>query len=300
MYNWPRAFAQDGEHMKSGLPVFLPILLLLTGATVATAQDRYAKKSSDPIAPGSTTKYSDLLGLLFTDFSSDDDTATKTIPLRHVSGDHGRVSITGHFDISTFEAATVRSNDGPMVIVEIDITIDNDFEATIYSGEASILAAFRTSPKPWLVDALDIKTDRFTGFRSKKTVLQIGPDQDAVLIVNNHSNSSQNYDMLTAYSVENGRLKAIFDLFIFNSRGCGASFEEEAKFLPQPDPRNDHYRVFVSISFKMLPDDEYCVPRKRGYYRIYHGTYEWDKAARRYRRVGGNLGTLDKINSKGL
>ena len=119
-------------------------------------------------------------------------------------------------------------------MIELDLTVENGSDATIYAGEASILAAFRISPRPRLVDALDMKSDRFTGFREKSAVLQIGRNQDAVFVVNNHSNSSQDYDILTAFLINQDRLEPMFDLFIFNSHGCGVGFEEIATFSSLP------------------------------------------------------------------
>ena len=286
--------------MKSTSRTLLVTALLLGAAAAVTAQSKTEKRISDPVVPGSNIKYADLVKLLFADFSEDERTATRTIPLRHVSGDHEEISLTGHFEPDRLDALTIRDKRGPIVIVQLDLAIDNDLSPTVYAGEASILAAFRLSPRPRLVDALDIKTDRWTEFVAAKPVLPIGRNQDAVVLVNNHFNSSQDYDIITAFFVDRNRLKPMFDMFLLNSRGCGATIDETFTFSTLPDPGKEYFKVAVKIQVKRQRDDPNCVPRKRGYSRYYRGTYVWNRAAGEFRLTGGNLALFDKFNQKDL
>src|SRR5262249_34473734 len=139
-----------------------------------------------------------------------DGSAHQTIPIRHVSGDHERVPLHGDFKLDSFEVLSLRDAQGPLIILEIDITTDDADRFTNYGADSSIVAAFRISPSVKLLDAIDVKMDLLTGIHEKPSVIRIGPDQSAFLISNGHSNSNQSYEVISGFFVKNQRFQPLF------------------------------------------------------------------------------------------
>src|SRR5215471_10055077 len=171
----------SGDIVRKVWIVFIAWVVMSGAGTalgkVKTVRIRLPGGLSAPVLPPCPVKYSDLLKLLFTDFEEDTASATRTIPIRHVSGDQEEMPLHGDFNIYSLEMMELRDPHGPRILIEIDITTDDDSRATVYGSESSVIAAFRLSPSVKLLDALDIKSDRFTGLRGDPSVVSIGPKQ---------------------------------------------------------------------------------------------------------------------------
>ena len=294
--------------------------IVLSGAGMASAQVKTVRDLSAPVLPGSTVRYSDLVKLLFTDLSGDTRSATTTIRIRHVSGDHEEMPLHGDFQIDSFEVVELRDPQGPCVLIQIDITTDDDSRATVYGSESSLIAAFRLSPTVKLLDAMDIKTDRFTGILEKQSVVSIGPKQSAFFISNTHSNSNQSYQLISGFYLSRDRLRPIFtavsgknskadsssDLFLLSDRGfddktnCNVDTDETIDFFPIPQPGKAYFKLGVRVRVtKEQSGDECKRPARHSTY--YRGAWEWDPAHKRFRpSPGGTLEQLDKFNERGL
>ena len=294
----------------------LIISLFLFIASNAFGQVKTIRDQSAPVSPGSTAKYSDLLKLVFTDLSDEDGSAHQTIPIRHVSGDHERNPLHGDFKLDSFEVLSLRDREGPLVVLEIDITTDDDSRSTNYGADSSIVAAFRISPSVKLLDAIDVKMDLFTGIREKPSVIRIGPDQSAILISNGHSNSNQSYELISALFLRNQRFQPLFtapskrpggrpeasELFLLSDHGfddktrCEVSTEQTVEFLPTPQAGKPYSKVGVRIRvIRTATGDECKVRRHRSTY--YRGAWQWDDSAKRFSPApGGTLDAFDKLN----
>jgi hypothetical protein len=297
-------------------PFALIVCLFLFGAGKAFGQVKTISSISTPVSLGSKTRYSDLVKLVFPDLSPEDGAAHETISLRHVSGDHERMPLHGDFKIDSLEAIQMHDPEGPLVVIEIDVTTDDDSRATAYGADSSIVAAFRISPSVKLLDAIDAKTDRFTGILEKTPLIRIAPNQSAFLISNSHSNSNQSYELISGFFIRNQRLQPLFtspptrpggrpaasDLFLLNDRGfddksrCEVSTDEIPAFLSSPQPGKAYYKVGVRIRVtKTAGGDECRSPKHRSTY--YRGGWEWDDSAKRFSpSAGGNLELLHKLN----
>jgi len=298
------------------------VWIILSGAATALGQGKTVKITlpgdlSAPVLPRSSVKYSDLLKQLFTDFDEDTVSATGTIPIRHVSGDHDEMPLHGHFKIDSLDMLELRDPQGPRIVIEIDITTDDDSRATVYGSESSIIAAFRLSPSVKLLDALDIKADQYTGICDRPTVVSIGPKQSAFFISNGHFNTSASFELISAFFLSHDRLNPIFtfqpdkkstavtasDLLLLDEHyfdsttSCNVETDETVAFVPIPQPGKAYFKlgVRVSVTKRVFGDECRRTVRRSTYYR---GGWEWDTARKRYRESrGGNLDLLDKLNS---
>jgi hypothetical protein len=271
------------------------------------------------VSPGSTAKYSDLLKLVFTDLSPKEGTAHQTIPIRHVSGDHEEEPLHGDFKIDFFEVVALRDPQGPVVVVEIEVTTDDEDKATVYGADSGIVAAFRISPSLKLLDALDVKTDRFTGMLEKpSSTIPISSNQTALLISNSHHNAGQGYQQITAFFLKNHRLARLFTaaspprrgflvasgLFLLGDRTfeektrCEVTTVETTAFFPVPQAGEPYFKIGVRIRVTTTAKGEDCKSPRR-YSRYYRGSWEWDASKKRFRpSAGGNLERLDKFNER--
>lgn len=251
------------------------------------------------VSRSSPVKYSDLLRLVFPDLEADGKTATatKTIPIRHVSGDHKLMSLEGEFELSRIYAISMRDPEGTVTVLNFDLTVNNlEDSAMVYGNEASIVAAFRTSPKPKLLDALDIKSDRWTEFFSGQWTFPVGPNQDGCILINYHDNSSQSYDALSGFCLVNGKLTPVFDLFLLESAGCGMDITQTSKVTGRPEPGNRLYSILISVKLVKKRDDPNCDKPTPGYIRSYSGEYKWNRARNKFTTTSPGLARLDKLN----
>jgi len=294
--------------------------LLLNGAGNAFGQVKSVSDLSSLVSPGSTARYSDLLKLVFTDLSPEKGTAHQTIPIRHVSGDHEEEPLHGDFKIDFLEAVALRDPQGPVVVIEIEITTDDEDKATVYGADSSIVAAFRISPSLKLLDALDVKADRFTSILEKpSSSIPISGNQTALLISNSHHNAGQGYQQITAFFLKGHRLARLFtaasrplppeflvasDLFLLNDREfdhkttCDVSTDETPTFFSAPQPGKPYFKIGVRIRVTTTADGDECKSPGR-HSRYFRGSWEWDASKKRFRpSAGGNLERLDKFNER--
>src|SRR2546421_7618191 len=116
---------------------------------------------SSPVRSGSRTTYFDLLRELFPDLQADA-TAHRSIPLRSISEPRKSEAVTGDIEFE-FKPYWFKSEGRRLLMLWVDVKAKGANEGTPYEGEAAVLAGFRVGPGVRLLDALDVKTDRFTG-----------------------------------------------------------------------------------------------------------------------------------------
>jgi hypothetical protein len=296
--------------------IYKPRIVFIAGVVLLAAGNAFGQVKtvwdlSAAVKPGSTVKYSDLFKLVFTDFSVDTGSASNTIPIRHVSGDHKEMPLRGDFKVQYFETIELRDPQGPVIVISIDLTsqlVLDDLNATDSGWVGGVVAAFRISPTVKLLDAFDVKADQFTGLAEQQSVIPIGPRQSAFFVSNSHDNSDQSYDIISAFFLARDRFRPIFtgisgrrhklsttDLFLFSERrynektGCELLSQETVHFFPIRQPGITYYKLGVRVRVaKTASGDECTRPRRHTIY--YRGGWEWDSARRRFRpSPGGNL-----------
>jgi hypothetical protein len=99
-------------------------------------------------------------------------------------------------------------------------------------GEVNVLALFEVrAGKPRLIDAVDVSCDRFVNFASP-SLLEYKTGTEALIIDNNHFNSSQNCSLLLPVALINNRLVELcHDVpSIYNARTAGAFIEQKGSY----------------------------------------------------------------------
>lgn len=284
--------------MISSRILFLLIFVLVAVGTLEANLSRVHPQQtvdlSSRVQKDSQTTYLDLLLKLMPDAKTDG-TANSTIPIRSISEPHRPEPITGpiKFDV---EPSWFNSEGKRLLMLKLDLEAEDANQGTPYEGEAVVLAVFKVEPTPILLDALEIKTDRFTGFWKDRSSFRLDSQTDAFIVYSSHWNAGESYSNLDMLFVDNGRLKPIASQFIFETQGCGATFTEKPSFRTVASSGSKYPNVLVSVNITKKPDEASCPRRTRGYTRRYQGLYRWNPVKRRYEGGSRQLEALARFN----
>jgi hypothetical protein len=249
---------------------------------------------TSPVQKESRITYLDLLRKLMPDAKADA-TANSTIPFRSITepGRDERISGPIKFDIAPY---WFNSEGKQLLMLRVDLTADDANGGTPYQGEAVVLAVFKLEPTATLLDALEIKTDRFTGFWEDRSLFRLDSKNDAFIVSSSHWNAGENYTSLDILFLDEGRIKSIASQFIFETQGCGATFNQKPSFRAIAGSDKKYPDVLVTVKLSKKPDEASCPRRTRGYTRQYQGVYRWNPVRRRYEGRSRQLEALSRFN----
>jgi hypothetical protein len=288
------------------IPGVLVLAMSLHSAAPAVASRSYVPQSKDlssPVVKGSKTTCLQLMRKLFPDLSEEQiqdgaGTLHRAVTIRRIEGKGKKTVLQGDVKIQGFEVRPIRSEGRELVLFSVDVSAESANEGMNYEGEASLLAVFSLTPSLRLLDEMDTKTDRFSGFWGERPLIHLDSHNDAFIIYSSHSNSSESYDIINALFVDKGRFKVIADLFILNSQGCGVTFTETPYFRPIQAAGQKYPNVLVKVEVKKEADGEECERRTRGYTRYYQAIYRWNAMKSQYEGDPRQLDRFDKFNQK--
>ena len=277
----------------------LALLLAFLGVFVTADRVSYAthRQSIDltsPVQPGSATTYLDLLRKLMPDAKADS-TADSTIPIRSIPEPNKKDSIEGPIKFE-MQPHWLKSEGKHLLMLQLDLTAEDANQGTPYGGEAVVLAVYKLDPAPTLLDALEIKTDRFTGFWEDRPVFHLNDSNDAFIVYSSHWNAGENYSSLDMLFVDEGRFKHITSQFLFETEGCGVTFKQTPTFRTVAAPGSKYPNVLVEVKVTKQADEPSCPRRTRGYTRNYQGVYRWNAVKRRYEGGSRQLDALARFN----
>lgn len=291
------------EHMSSiklvwHVPLIVLMMVVCLGAEAhgSGGAPSQSEELSKPVRSGSKTTYFDLLRRLFPDLNADA-TAHKTIPLASLSEPRERRAIEGDIEFD-FKPYWFRSGGERLLLLWVNVRAESANDGTPYEGEAAVLAVYRLEPKAEMLDALDVKTDRFTGFWEDRPLFRLDSRNDAFVVYSTHWNAGESYMSLDMLFVDAGRIKTIASRFIYNTQGCGVGFTETPYFRAAPDPGKKYPRVLLEVRLRKEPDGRECDRRTRGYTRYYRGVYRWNSAGGKYETSSRQLDMLDKFDER--
>lgn len=288
---------QKGFQLRSKFIGSVLLVLLATGTLCAdfpAADNQQGVDLSSPVQNGAPTTYLDLLKKLLPDAKADA-TANSTIPLRSISEPSRNEAFTGPISFEV-EPHWFNSGGKRLLMLQVDLTSEQANQGTPYEGEAVVLAVFTLEPGPKLMDALEIKTDRFTSFWEDRPTLRLDSKNDAFIVSSSHWNAGESYTSLDMLFVDEGRIKTITSQFVFETQGCGTTFSETPSFRAIEAPGKRYPDVQVRIKVTKEPDEASCPRRTRGYTRQYQGVYRWNPVRRRYEGGSKQLDALAKFN----
>jgi hypothetical protein len=288
----------------------LPQLLLLLIPSIIVAQT--SSQESKPLfasdlssrVTGTNTTHLELLRRIIPDLqlnANDADVASghKTIPIKHLRENTPRATLEGNIKLESFQSRWIKSDGRRVLLLEIDLSAEEANQGTPYEGETNLLAAFVVQPAVRLLDVMDVKTDRFSGFWENPSVFPLTPQSDAFVVNSSHSNAGESYNDLTVLFLNRDRLETITNIFLLDTQGCGATFTETPSFRVQPG--NTKYPgVVVTVKVKKDSDLEDCDRRTRGYVKTYQAVYQWNAAKGEYRTASQQLKALDRFNRNRL
>src|SRR3712207_2511150 len=230
--------------LKCAALALLLLLAALNGSRAAAGvRVGAAAQSQDlaaPVRAGSKTTYFELLRELFPDLK-EDATAGRTIPLASLSEPGERRPVEGEIKFE-FKPQWINSEGRRLLLLRVDLTAERANEGTPYEGEAVVLAVYSVEPRVRLLDAIEIKTDRFTGFWEDRRAFRLDPRNDALVVYSTHSNAGESYVSIDVLFVDAGHFKRIAGLFLYNTQGCGAGYTQTPTFRAAADPGRKYPR----------------------------------------------------------
>jgi hypothetical protein len=251
---------------------------------------------SSPVENGSRTTYFDLLRELFPDLQRDA-TAHRSIPFRSLSEPRKSEAVTGDIKFE-FKPYRFKSEGRRLLLLWVNLKAEGANEGTPYEGEADVLAVYSLEPRVRLLDSLDVKTDRFTGFWQDRPVFHLDSRSDAFIVYSTHWNAGESYTSLEMLFVDAGRLKTIASQFLYETEACGANYTEKPEFRAIADAGRKYPKVLVSVELRKKPDEAACEHPTRGYTRYFRGLYRWNALKGRYESHSRQLESFDKFNEK--
>jgi hypothetical protein len=219
------------------------------------------------------------------------------VPFRKLSDAKSAAeTLAGDIKLESFQPQWIRSEGRRILLLQFDVSAESANEGWNYQGEATFLAAYSAGPTMKLLDVMDIKTDRFTSFWEKPSVLQLNSRNDAVLVYSEHSNAGESFNDFTMLFLDRNRIRTITNLFIFNTQGCGVGFTETPSFRAISDASQKYPKITVTVKVKKDADPPECERATRGFTRYYQMIYSWNAAKAEYNTRSAQLAAFDKFN----
>jgi hypothetical protein len=278
-------------------------LNVLAQAGAQEGKPLYASDLSSTLS-GTKTTYLELIHRIIPDLQidpkdSDVAIAHKTIPFKHLSEKTPAAALDGDIKLDSFEPRWVKSDGRRVLLLELNLSSEAANQGMNYEGEADVIGAFSIEPSIKLLDVMDVKTDRFTGFWENPSVFPLDSQNDAFLVNSSHSNAGESYNDLTVLFLNHNRFEVITNIFLFDTQGCGATFTETPSFRVLPG-KASYPSVMVTIKVKKDADSQDCDRPTGGYVKVYQALYQWNAAKREYRTSSRQLAALDRFNQKRL
>jgi len=164
---------------------------------------------------------------------------------------------TGRVELTTTKVKQIQVDGKP--IVAFLGTYRTLEESSAIGNEVNVLAFFRNvAGKPVLIDAADVTQDRFCSIATNP-VLRYQAGTDAIVIANTHSNSSENFCILSPVALIDNKLTELCKEvpLLYGARNGTAQMDQMGKFVTgKPDNAALLPLSFwVSITYEKLDPD---------------------------------------------
>ncbi|HKE57039.1 MAG TPA: hypothetical protein VKB46_10065 [Pyrinomonadaceae bacterium] len=286
--------------------LFLLLLVPLSGLAQTNSKESkllFASDLSSTVA-GTKTSYLELIRRILPDLHLDPKDADiaiahKTIPFKHLSEATPPAALESDIKLDSFQSRWIKSDGRQVLLLELSVSAEDANQGTNYEGEADIVAAFTIQPAIKLLDVMDVKTDRFSGFYQNPSLFPLTADNDAFVVNSSHSNAGESYNDLSVLFLNHDRIETITGIFLFDTQGCGATFTQTPSFRVLPG-NTSYPNIMVTVKVKKDADSQDCDHPTRGYVRTYQALYTWDRSKREYRTTSRQFAALDKFNKNRL
>jgi len=254
------------------------ILSIVWLAALAHAAAASAASLDDPLPGHPGVNAFDLAKLIIPDLAHSPDGATghKTIVLRHIDG---KGALAPPEDPIALDPSAVDLMAVPgrpdRILALIDLgPSDGNVE------EATVLGLYALSPKPRLLDAVEVGDDRWTGMESKNPPM-LAPGSPLIAVDSGHSNSNESFNSTELIFLHGDRLALMGGLVTFSESFCAFERTQTLTYhaVPAPGPYAS-LQVSVRETTKLTGEDgctDQPAPRHAGV-QTYQGVYGWDAA----------------------
>jgi hypothetical protein len=269
----------------------LTLAVLLALASTATFAETVT--IADTVAGRGEVTYFDLMKQVIPDLVLSEEGATGHLPdgIVHLDGAEATGETPELVEISSLDVETVKSGGKDMLWLLADLGEGGNIETY------TLLAVFDDSPMPRLLDAKEVDVLDFTSFVGAP--FAIGMDSEAMLVGNEHFNSSQSYQQRTLAHIYEGKLQVIATISLFGLRSCEEWTTEELTLTSENDHR-EHWGIEATILRKRALAGQECEdPLDSDWrHREFIAQYIWDSTEQHYvaaRNDFEELARMDEI-----
>jgi len=188
----------------------------------------YASEAKPPVP------VEQLMKLVFPDITAKG-TAHKSVRIHQINKEYDPSPITGEVSVQAGSSRFVSNNGRKDLLLELDVEHHDDASANPFGGEI-LLALYQLSPKPRLLDVLDVRCDREGGLWDKPPMLH-ADKQDSPIYYFAHLNAGEDH-----YGLE--ILEIVKNKLVESDAGLPLSFSA----------RGENTQIVESPSIKMVPN----------------------------------------------
>jgi hypothetical protein len=263
----------------------------------ATLAAPAAARATAPDAPDA-----DLIRLLFPGLRGEPAEAgavygPTAIPVRRLGAGEIAAVLDGVTGVRVASSVTVPDDTSARRVLYLRVTGETVAEDTIHPGETALMAVYDAAPSPRLLDVVDVQTDRDVEVSWDGPASQLGPRTRAVVVHNEHHNSSQTYHAYTILYVHGGRLRTLTEIPLLSWRGCAEEVNERPSFRLRSRRGSSMRDLVVTVTVARRRGPGCGAPsRVRPSTRAYTQTYAWRGPERGYVDAGGTLDRVTRLN----
>jgi hypothetical protein len=255
---------------------------------------------SDPVAGHSGLTYFDLMRMVVTDLppesAGDKANAHQIVNYRHIEGNDSKTVPEGAVAIKYLEPLQIHTDGMTRLVLMADLGPSDGAVA-----EFVLLALFDIRSKPKLLDAVEVGTDRLTGF-ADKPLLPLGHGSDLIHVDSDHFNSDEDFVNTELIFVRNDRFRLAETLYTYNDKTCTYQLTEWPTVTTVADRGGRYRRIVLTVPEKVELQRDFAecgddkVPRP--FVRTFRATFHWNAHRRAFVTRSSNLAKLAKENDK--
>ncbi|MGX5841860.1 hypothetical protein ACWGTI_14150 [Mesorhizobium sp. ArgA1] len=282
--------------MTSNLLRLILACLLLPWFWAAASAQAVSFPELDSAVPGhKNVTYLDLAKLVIPDLALNADGffhGGLPIEMRHIEGPDSGGSPPETSSLSNAAVLAIRAGGKDRLAMLYDLG-DSPDSAEGYA----VLALYDIAAKPALLDAVNVAVDRGTYFRDPGK-LSVGADDDVLITMSTHFNSSQGYVITPMIMVRDDKFELVDMIYTFDENLCAYKRTQDVAFQTIADGQ-PYAAIKVTVTDATVPNGESCdeaTPPSAS--QTISVTYHWDGKTSRYVKDSDALDKLAAENAK--
>jgi hypothetical protein len=282
--------------MKIPLLRFILALMLLPFLGTAAGAQAVGFPELGSALPGhNDVTYLDLARMVIPDLGGDKNGFYKgglPIDMRHIEGPDSGGSPPETSGFSNAAVLAIKAGGKDRLTMLFDLG-DSPDSAEGYA----VLALYDITGKPKLLDAVNVAVDRGTYFREPGK-LSVSANDDVLITMSAHFNSSQNYVITPLIMVRDDKLDLIDMIYTFDENLCSYSRKQNVAFQTIADGQ-PYAAIKVTVTDATVLNGESCddTPPTVSSQDI-SATYHWDTKTSHYAKDSDALDKLAGENAK--